>query len=72
MAASDPAEVAGLIVMRVWVEPGATGNAGDALRARIITARHAGPQDEAVTLTRAGVDDALVAVRAFLVELTGG
>ena len=63
-----PAESAGLVVIRVWGEPGVVAGSAEALRSRIILVR---PLEllPAETITVAGLDAALAVVRAFLIDV---
>jgi hypothetical protein len=67
--ATDPQTAAGLVLIRVWVEPSATGRPGDGLRARIFTVDHAHPEADRMQ-TVAGRERVIGAVRAFLASLT--
>lgn len=64
----DPAEAAGLVVIRIWVEPGAVGEPGQGLRARITTARDPDLARED-THTVVGRERVLDVVEGFLSEL---
>jgi len=68
VTASDP-QTAGLVLIRVWVEPSATGRPGDGLRARIFMIDHANPEADRVQ-TVAGREPVIGAVRGFLASLT--
>jgi hypothetical protein len=61
----------GLVVIRVWVEPAWEGEADEALRARISTAKLADHTTEE-TFVSLGIEGVLRAVRGFLGELVGG
>ena len=67
MTATDP-QTAGLVLIRVWVEPSDTGRPGDGLRARIFTVDHANPAADRVQ-TVAGRERVVGAVRSFLASL---
>lgn len=69
MARRDPAEAAGLVVVRLWIERASEG-APDGLRARITTAKDPDLSSE-TTFTVAGQDGVLMVVREFLAELAG-
>jgi hypothetical protein len=71
MPRRDPADAAGLVVIRLWVESEEGGASKNALRARVTTARDPdlGTED---TFTVAGLDAVLKVVREFLVELVPG
>lgn len=69
MARKDPAEAAGLVVVRLWVEQASEG-APDGLRARITTAKDPDLSSE-TAFTVAGQDGVLRVVREFLAELAG-
>jgi hypothetical protein len=62
---------AGVVVIRVWMEPASAGTCDDALRARVITARDPDLSIEE-TSTVAGADGVLTIVREFLAELAEG
>lgn len=64
---SDP-QTAGLVLIRVWVEPSTPGRPGDGLRARIFTIDHTHPDVERVQ-TVAGRERVIGAVWAFLGSL---
>ena len=68
MTPMDPAEAAGLVVIRLWVEPGAVDDRGEGLRARITTARDPDLATED-THTVAGREGVLGVVEGFLSEL---
>jgi len=67
VTATDP-QTAGLVLIRVWVEPSDTGRPGDGLRARIFTVDHANPAADRVQ-TVAGRERVVGAVRSFLASL---
>jgi hypothetical protein len=69
VAATDPQTAAGLVLIRVWVEPSVTGRPGDGLRARIFTVDHANPAADRVQIV-AGREGVVAAVGAFLSSLT--
>jgi hypothetical protein len=70
MTWTGPVEAGGLVVIRLWVEPGPNDPADDALRARITTARNPDLSSEE-TVTVAGADGVLAVVRDFLIDLAG-
>jgi len=67
VTATDP-QTAGLVLIRVWVEPSDTGRPGDGLRARIFTIDHANPRADRVQVV-AGRERVIGAMRAFLGSL---
>ena len=70
MTWTGPVEAGGVVVIRLWIEPGPDDAADDALRARITTARDPDLGTEE-TFTVAGADGVLTVVRDFLSELAG-
>jgi hypothetical protein len=69
VTATDPQTAAGLVLIRVWVEPSATGRRSDGVRARIIMVDHADPAADRIE-TVAGREGVIAALRTFLAALT--